>query len=85
MKKHLAGSTAALSLWMLCAGCNAPGREREYDTARVRSDTPTLDVPPDSTAGVARSTGKPGVAGDTVSRSSNISAPPGKTPGPKRP
>jgi hypothetical protein len=69
---------------MLCS-CNATGDERAYDTTRPNPVTPTLSAPPDSTTGVARSSGRPGVAGDTISRSSKISAPPGKTPDPKRP
>jgi hypothetical protein len=71
--------------------CNCgPGDERAFrdagDTPRAApAAVPTRDVPPDSTTGVARSSGRPGVAGDTVSRSSNISAPPGKSPDPRRP
>jgi hypothetical protein len=80
-------ATAALAV--LVVGCG-PSDERTFreagDTPRAAPGTiPTQDAPPDSTTGVARSSGRPGVAGDTVSRSSNISAPPGKTPGPKRP
>jgi hypothetical protein len=84
MKIHAAVSAAAFTAAML-SSCNATGEERAYDTTRPSPITPTQTVPPDSTTGVARSTGRPGVAGDTISRSSNISAPPGKTPDPKRP
>jgi hypothetical protein len=80
---HLTIRLRALGLIALCA-CNSPGREREFDTTRVPSGGPGLSttptVPPDSTAGVAKSTGQPGVAGDTVSRSSKISPPRGKAP-----
>jgi hypothetical protein len=85
MKRYLGSAIAACGLWIVVA-CNATGEERAYDTTRpVPGTTPTLSVPPDSTTGVARSTGRPGVAGDTVSRSSEISAPPGKAPAPKQP
>jgi hypothetical protein len=69
----------------VASSCNATGDERAYDTTRPSPMTPTPSAPPDSTTGVARSSGRPGVAGDTVSRSSNVSAPPGKTPDPQRP
>jgi hypothetical protein len=84
MKKHLVTSIVAFAVAML-SSCNAPGEERAYDTTRPNPITPAQSAPPDSTPGVARSSGRPGVAGDTISRSSNISAPPGKTPDPKRP
>ena len=87
MKKQLA--VPALVVAALLAACG-PGGDPPYaegrDTPRASPNaTPTLDAPPDSTTGVARSSGRPGVAGDTVSRSSNISAPVGKSPDPKRP
>jgi hypothetical protein len=84
MKKHLPTIAIAFPAALLCS-CNATGDERVYDTTRPAPGTPTLSAPPDSTAGVARSSGRPGVAGDTVSRSSKISAPSGKTPDTKRP
>jgi hypothetical protein len=84
MKTHLATAAAALTAAML-SSCTATGDERSYDTTRVNPVTPVQTVPPDSTTGVARSSGRPGVAGDTVSRSSNISAPTPKTPDSKRP
>jgi hypothetical protein len=84
MKKHFSTIAIAFSLAMLCS-CNATGDERAYDTTRPSPMTPTQTVPPDSTTGVARSSGRPGVAGDTVSRTSNVSAPPGKSPDTKRP
>jgi hypothetical protein len=81
MKIFLATGFAVIAAATLGA-CNSPGREREFDTTRVPlggpAHTTTPTVPPDSTAGVARSSGRPGVAGDTISRSSKISAP--KTP-----
>jgi hypothetical protein len=81
MKKH-----AALTVVLAIAcSCNATGDERTYDTTRPPPSTPTPSAPPDSTTGVARSSGRPGVAGDTISRSSEISAPPGKSPDPRRP
>jgi hypothetical protein len=76
MRRHFAIAVAAAML----GSCNATGDERAYDTTRPSPMTPTQSAPPDSTTGVARSSGRPGVAGDTVSRSSNISPPPGKTP-----
>ena len=91
MMKHLPTVIAALTAAML-SSCNATGDERVYDTTRPSPATPTLSVPPDSTTGVARSSGRPGVAGDTISRSSKISTlpekrpmPPTKTPVPGRP
>jgi hypothetical protein len=85
MTSHLRNAIAAIALPALVVGCNATGEERAYDTTRPSSMTPTPSAPPDSTTGVARSSGRPGVAGDTISRSSDVSAPPGKTPDPKRP
>jgi hypothetical protein len=84
MKKHLVTGLGALMVAVL-SSCNATGEERAFDTSRPDPVTPALSAPPESTTGVARSSGRPGVAGDTISRSSNISAPPGKTPDPKRP
>jgi len=84
MKKHFSTIAIAFPFAMLCS-CNATGDERVYDTTRPSPVTPTQTVAPDSTTGVARSSGRPGVAGDTVSRSSSVSAPPGKSPAPKRP
>jgi hypothetical protein len=84
MKKHLSTIAIAIPVAMICS-CNATGDERAYDTTRPDPREPAQSAPPDSTTGVARSSGRPGVAGDTVSRSSNISAPPGKHPDPKRP
>ena len=85
----LAAASALAALSAVLAGCG-PGGDRQYaepgDTPRASTNaTPTRDVPPDSTTGVARSSGTAGVAGDTISRSSNISAPTGKSPDPKRP
>ena len=73
----------AVAVSLTLSGCG-PSDERTYvepgDTPRASPNaTPTLDAPPDSTTGVARSSGQPGVAGDTVARSSKIS-PPGKAP-----
>jgi hypothetical protein len=82
MKRYIASTFAACCLWML-GSCNATGEERTYDTTRTTlppGQTPTQTVPPDSTTGVARSSGRPGVAGDTVSRSSEISSPKTKAP-----
>lgn len=84
MKIRLSTSLVALPLAMLCS-CNATGDERAYDTTRPDPRAQTLSAPPDSTTGVARSSGQPGVAGDTISRSSKISTPTGKTSDPKRP
>ena len=79
------GSAGIAALLSACG----PGGERPYaegDTPTAApATTPTLDVPPDSTTGVARSSGRPGVAGEKVSRGSDISAPPGKAPAPSRP
>ena len=80
MRTHLPTVIAALPFAMLCS-CNATGDERAYDTTRPAPVTPTLSAPPDSTTGVARSSGRPGVAGDT----SDLSMPPRKVPLPKRP
>jgi hypothetical protein len=85
MKNRRNTAASAVALWALLASCNAVGEERAYDTSRPNPVTPVQSGPADSTAGVARSTARPGVAGDTISRSSDISAPPGKTPDPKRP
>jgi hypothetical protein len=90
MKKHLARTSLCLATITALVSCGPPSDDRAFkeagDTPRAApAATPTRDAPPDSTTGVARSSGRPGVAGDTVSRSSNISAPPGKSPGPKRP
>jgi hypothetical protein len=90
MKKHLAGASLSLAMITALVSCNPPSDDRVYkeagDTPRASpAAIPTQDAPPDSTTGVARPSGRPGVAGDTVSRSSNISAPPGKSPDPKRP
>lgn len=79
MKRYVSSTLAGCSLWIVVA-CNATGEERTYDTTRPAPATPTQTVPPDSTTGVARSSGRPGVAGDTVSRSSDISAPKAKAP-----
>jgi hypothetical protein len=82
----------ALGLAVVLGGCDPASDDRAFkeggDTPRASpAGIPTRDAPPDSTTGVARSSGRPGVAGDTVSRSSDISAPPGKVPAPepKRP
>jgi hypothetical protein len=79
MKAYIASTLAGCSLLML-SSCNATGEERAYDTTRPAPTTPAQTVPPDSTTGVARSSGRPGVAGDTVSRSSKISTPKTKAP-----
>lgn len=81
MKRILARTVTACALWIV-GGCNATGDEaRNYDTTPgVPATTPTQTAPPDSTTGVARSSGRPGVAGDTISRSSDISAPKRKAP-----
>jgi hypothetical protein len=84
MKQHVTTVIAAVAFATL-GSCNATGDERVYDTTRPDPRAPTLSAPPDSTAGVARSSGRPGVAGDTISRSSKVSPPPGKTPEPRRP
>jgi hypothetical protein len=76
MKQHLPTIAIALPFAVLCS-CNATGDERAYDTTRPDPREPILSAPPDSTTGVARSSGRPGVAGDTVSRSSKISPPRG--------
>ncbi len=77
-------AAAAAALAIALSSCGSNG-DRQYaepgDTPRASPGaTPTLDARPDSTTGVARSSGQPGVAGDTVARSSKISAPPGKKP-----
>lgn len=80
MKRNIAVTVAACSL-LTVGACNATGDEdRNYDTTRPSPATPTQSAPPDSTTGVARSSGRPGVAGDTVARSSDISAPKRKAP-----
>jgi hypothetical protein len=89
MTKRLALTASTCALSALLLGCRG-GNDRTYkeagDTPRAApSGVPTLDAAPDSTTGVARSSGQPGAAGDTISRTSKISAPPGKTPDPKRP
>src|SRR5688572_23457135 len=63
MKKHFSAIAIAFPFAMLCS-CNATGDERVYDTTRPSPVTPTQTVAPDSTTGVARSSGRPGVAGD---------------------
>jgi hypothetical protein len=90
MRKHFAWASVCLAAAAAVASCNPASDDRAFkeagDTPRAApAATPTQDAPPDSTTGVARSSGRPGVAGDTVSRSSKISAPPGKSPDPKRP
>ena len=89
MKHPLIKASLSLAAATTILACG-PSDERAFkeggDTPRASpAATPTRDAPPDSTTGVARSSGRPGVAGDTVSRSSNISAPPGKSPDPRRP
>jgi hypothetical protein len=62
----------------MLAGCSPSDRSYREAADSPRASpaaTPTVDARPDSTSGVARSTGQPGVAGDTVARSSKISAP----------
>ncbi|MDQ3996815.1 MAG: hypothetical protein M3303_07320 [Gemmatimonadota bacterium] len=87
--RPLPATVVAIGVSAVLCSCG-PDDERAFkdagDTPRgAPAAVPTRDVPPDSTTGVARSSGRPGVAGDTVSRSSNISAPPGKSPDPRRP
>ena len=89
MTRLIALAALAAALATTLTGCG-PGDDRTYrepgDTPRASPNaTPTLDAKPDSTTEVARSTGRPGLAGDTISRSSNISAPTGKAPQPSRP
>jgi hypothetical protein len=89
MLNPIKSAAMAVALFMALGACS-PSGDRDFreagDTPRASpASIPTQDVPPDSTTGVARSSGRPGVAGDTVTRSSNISAPPGKTPDRKRP
>ena len=89
MTRYLALTASACALSALLLGCGG-GNDGTYkeagDTPRAAPEAvPTLDAAPDSTTGVARSSGQPGAAGDTISRTSKISAPPGKTPDPKRP
>jgi len=89
MQRPIKPSAIAVALALVASACG-PSGDRAYresaDSPRASVNaTPTLDAKPDSTTGVARSSGQPGVAGDTLSRSSNISAPPGKAPAPSRP
>jgi hypothetical protein len=89
MKRYLPAGGTACALATLFVACG-PSDDRAFreagDTPRAApAAVPIQSAPPDSTAGVARASGRPGVAGDTVSRSSNISAPPGKSPDPRRP
>jgi hypothetical protein len=89
MKRYFPAAAMACALATLCVACG-PSDDRAFreagDTPRgAPASIPIQSAPPDSTTGVARSSGRPGVAGDTVSRSSNISAPPGKSPDPRRP
>jgi hypothetical protein len=90
MKRFLTAASTACALAALFVACGPSDDARAFreagDTPRgAPASIPTQSAPPDSTTGVARSSGRPGVAGDTVSRSSNISAPPGKSPDPRRP
>jgi hypothetical protein len=79
-------SLVAFTALLACGPSDDRAFKEAGDTPRASpAAIPTQDAPPDSTTGVARSSGRPGVAGDTISRSSNISAPPGKSPDPKRP
>jgi hypothetical protein len=80
-------TTAAAAMALAGCGPSDPPDYREPTDSPMASpnSTPTQDAPPDSTTGVARASGRPGVAGDTISRSSKISAPPGKSPDPRRP
>jgi hypothetical protein len=87
--KTLTTALRAAAIATLLTGCG-PGGDREFreagDSPRAApAALPTPGMPVDSTAGVARSSGRPGVAGDTVSRPSKISAPPRNTPDAKRP
>jgi len=80
---RLRTTIAASALSTLLLACGAGDRQyaEPGDTPRASpNSTPTLDAAPDSTTGVARSSGQPGVAGDTISRSSKISPPTGKAP-----
>jgi hypothetical protein len=76
--------TAIAVALALVAGACGPSGDRAYrepaDSGRASVNaTPTRDVRPDSTTGVARSSGRPGVAGDTLARSSSVSKPRGKS------
>ncbi len=89
MITRLALNMSGYAVCALLLGCGG-GNDRAYkeggDTPRAApAAIPTQSAPPDSTTGVARSSGQPGAAGDTISRTSKISAPPGKAPGAKRP
>jgi hypothetical protein len=75
---RIAGAAVVVALTLGC-GPTEDRTYREGDSGRAApAATPTQDARPDSTTGVARSSGQPGVAGDTIARSSKISAP--KTP-----
>lgn len=83
-----AAAVLALGL-ILGSGACGPTGDRNYaepgDTGRASPNAGnTPMVPADSTAGVARPTGQPGVAGPVPTRSSDISAPVGKSPDPKQ-
>jgi hypothetical protein len=77
MKANLIAVLSAAASAALIGGCG-PSDQREYreagDTPRAAPATVTTPgAPADSTTGVARSSGRPGVAGDTISRSSKVS------------
>jgi len=83
---RIAVPASALSILLVACGSGDRAYQEPGDTPRAApATTPTQSVAPDSTTGVARSSGQPGVSGDTISRSSNISAPTGKSSDPKRP
>ncbi len=66
---------AGVAVVVACAACNAEGGRTDYSESAdsgavapaMRPDTSMSRHLPDSTAGGAQRTGKPGVAGDTLS------------------
>ena len=80
------GAAALAALLIACGPGGDRPRAAEGDTPTASPNaTPTLDAAPDSTTGVGRPTGRPGVAGVKGATSSDISVPPGKAPAPSRP
>jgi hypothetical protein len=88
--RSLVVSALALAAGALAAGCDTKKGEYQGDAdtgaaapATVRDMSETKQAP-DSTAGVARATGQPGISGDTTGRRKETDNPtrkvPGKTP-----
>lgn len=83
-------SIALVGAVLLLAACNPGSKGGAQDTGYVADDTGmaspnagyTPVVPPDSTAGVAKSSGTAGVAGVKGATDDAISAPEGKSPTP---